>query len=115
MKYMNKFSIAVVMTLIAGTTSAAQFTATGKIVMMRTHGSFWGSHSWIQIQGAANIASCTQNDEGVGMLTNVVIPASENNIYSYALAAHLADKPVKIRFTNDTLIYGFCTIQYISM
>jgi hypothetical protein len=93
----------------------------GKIVEVKTHadpyisnGSPWSGMAWLTIEGVNVNSDCK-----VQAWSNGLTPfyfSSESSLLSFALAAKLADKRVKVYVSKETqLVNGVCKLEFIGL
>ena len=97
---------------------AQTFSATESVTAIRNHSSYWGSHTWIQLEGVSNVENCAQgNAAGKGSLTYMLVPAEEKNMYSLILTAYTSGKKVQVQIdtTDSAKINGFCVVRFATL
>jgi hypothetical protein len=112
-KYILMFSLMLPTWAIAQT-----YSATESVAAIRSHTGYWGSHTWIQLEGVSNVENCNQgNAAGKGPLTYMLVPAEEKNMYSLILAAYTSGKKVQVQLdtADPAKINGFCVVRYATL
>ncbi len=89
--------------------------ATGKIASMRSHTSFWQSDSWIQIEGFNGIEGCEEANHDKGVLTYIVVPKEETQLYSMLLAAFMSKQEVEVYLDDAVFTHNLCTIKFATI
>jgi len=84
----------------------------GKVQVLRSHTSYWGSDSWVQLEGVSNVEGCAEANEGKGTLTYILVPAEEDQIHSLLLSAFISGKDIQIGFETSLITRGMCTIKF---
>lgn len=114
---MKKY-VLVLLFFVCTSTLAQTYTATENVVAIRSHSAYWGSHTWIQLEGVSGVDNCNHgNAAGAGNLTYMLIPAEEKSMYSLILAAYTSGKKVQVQIdTTDTAkVNGFCIVRFATI
>lgn len=95
---------------------AANIQVSGEIVVLRSHTSdALAGDSWVQLEGVSGVTGCVEGDSGAGVLTYILVPESESQLYTLLLSSFTAGGLVSVNIDNALLTHGICTIRHATL